>query len=257
MRSPMTPGALAEGGAWEGSKDRFAELLSIWQRPWGEDDTDACLAFALVCRDADPDDIIASAPPRVAAVEPRFLKPLTKWLGRGLWKNQPPAAEAEARQRQGIAGRNDAQAGRTIMSKVVPIHRAQLGRLKMLNELAADADRVVRRHDEIENLVVIVRKMEAMRRGEQLDRLIADTRRKAMLDQHDEALVARCIEALKLLDANENYDDDDPEECGLRRSRSSARGSRFWPVRFRTATASAIRKSTRERCSKTSSRSKA
>ncbi|MBR0787393.1 helix-turn-helix domain-containing protein [Bradyrhizobium iriomotense] len=89
----VIPGAPEpDGGAREGlQEDRFAELLAIWQRPWGDDDTDACLAFALVCRDAHPDDIIASARAWVAAADdPRFLKPLAKWLTKGLWRKPPP-----------------------------------------------------------------------------------------------------------------------------------------------------------------------
>jgi hypothetical protein len=97
----IPPGAPAHGGApKENSKqellapnDRFAELLAVWSvRPWGEDDSDACLAFALVCREADPDDIITSARRWVAAADdPRFLKPLTKWLAKGLWRREPPS----------------------------------------------------------------------------------------------------------------------------------------------------------------------
>ena len=85
--------------------DRFAELLAIWLRPWGEEDeTDACLAFALVCREADPDDIIDSARRWVAAVEPRFLKPLAKWLVKGLWKKSPPPKPKHGKTREPTAG---------------------------------------------------------------------------------------------------------------------------------------------------------
>lgn len=72
--------------------DRFGELLTVWSvRPWGEDDADACLAFTIACREADPNDIVASARRWVAAADdPRFLKPLTKWLAKGLWKKPPP-----------------------------------------------------------------------------------------------------------------------------------------------------------------------
>ncbi|MET4016055.1 helix-turn-helix domain-containing protein [Bradyrhizobium sp. S3.2.12] len=93
------PGAPAPvGGAREEGKeavdrlvvDRFAELLAIWRRPWGEDDAAAHRALAVACREADPDDIIAAARAWVSAVEPRFLKPLATWLTNGLWQNQPP-----------------------------------------------------------------------------------------------------------------------------------------------------------------------
>jgi hypothetical protein len=96
----VSPGALAPvGGALEEvGVDRCAEILAIWQRPWGEDDDAARRAFATACREADPDDIIASARSWIAAADdPRFLKPLAMWLGKGLWKKQPPAR----RQRNG------------------------------------------------------------------------------------------------------------------------------------------------------------
>jgi hypothetical protein len=91
------PGALApDGGAPEEGKevavDRFADLLAIWQRPWGEDDDAARIAFVEACREADPDAIIASAQAWVAAADhPRYLKPLTEWLAKGLWKKSPPS----------------------------------------------------------------------------------------------------------------------------------------------------------------------
>jgi hypothetical protein len=97
-------------------------------------------------------------------------------------------------------------------NKVVPIRRAQPGRLKMLNELAAEADRVAARNDELEKLVILVRENTAPKDAKQI----------ATLSRYDEALVARCTEALELLDANESYEDDD-QECGLRRDIVSAR----------------------------------
>jgi hypothetical protein len=94
-RAREDPGAHAVCGAPEVKQelvpDRFADLLAIWQRPWGEEsEADAGLAFAIACREADLDQIIDSARRWTAAVEPRFLKPLAKWLAKGLLKKSPP-----------------------------------------------------------------------------------------------------------------------------------------------------------------------
>jgi hypothetical protein len=117
----------------------------------------------------------------------------------------------------------DAQAGGTIMSKIVPIHQPQIGRLRALYKLAADADRVVSRYDELENLLPIVRKkMGALKNGELIDKLLADAKRAATLSKYDVEALERCNDALELLDASENYEDGDPE-CDLRRNVVSAR----------------------------------
>jgi hypothetical protein len=74
--------------------DGFTELIEIWQRPWGDEDADAARkAFAVACREADPDTIIANARRWVEAfaAEPRHLMRLEKWLAKGAWKKQPPS----------------------------------------------------------------------------------------------------------------------------------------------------------------------
>jgi hypothetical protein len=71
-------------------KERFAELLSIWQRPYGEDRAAAWKAFVEIYTPDTADEIIASAHRWVAAREPDKLQPLEKWLGNGAWKNLPP-----------------------------------------------------------------------------------------------------------------------------------------------------------------------
>lgn len=95
---PATGALAPDGGAPEEGKkavdrlvvDWFPELLAVWQRPWGDDAAAAHRAFAMACREAEPDEIIAAARAWVSAVEPRFLKPLAEWLAKGLWQNQPP-----------------------------------------------------------------------------------------------------------------------------------------------------------------------
>lgn len=77
--------------------DYLAELQALWSvRPWpdtAEDDAAARKAFAVACRDADPDEIIAGAHAWVtaAADEPRFLPKLAKWLTGRSWAKPPPA----------------------------------------------------------------------------------------------------------------------------------------------------------------------
>lgn len=71
--------------------NRFRELLAIWQRPWGEDETAAHRAFVIACREAEPEAIIAASRAWVASADdPRFLKPLATWLAKGLWQKPPP-----------------------------------------------------------------------------------------------------------------------------------------------------------------------
>jgi hypothetical protein len=95
---PATAPAPVGGAVEEGKEaadrlvvDRFAELLAVWQRPWGEDEPAAQRAFVIACREAEPDEIIAAARAWVSAADdPRFLKPLAAWLTKSLWQNQPP-----------------------------------------------------------------------------------------------------------------------------------------------------------------------
>jgi hypothetical protein len=76
----------------------FLVLWMLWSsvRPHPDTDkdkTDARLAFAVVGRDADPDEIIAAARERIAAAKadnPRFLPKLAIWLSNNNWRKEPP-----------------------------------------------------------------------------------------------------------------------------------------------------------------------
>jgi hypothetical protein len=89
-------GMATDVAAWDAA---FAELLSIWKRPHGDEDEDAAWpVFVIACCSCqrDPDDlateIIASARRWVAAYQHKSdkLKPLWTWLSLNTWKNQPP-----------------------------------------------------------------------------------------------------------------------------------------------------------------------
>jgi hypothetical protein len=99
-----TPGAPAPYG---GARKKFDALISIWRRPYGdEDEATAWRGFVAQCRAGDPDQIadaiLASGHRWVAAYQhkPDMLKPLWNWLTVGAWKNLPPQ-----KQRRGNAGR--------------------------------------------------------------------------------------------------------------------------------------------------------
>ena len=70
--------------------DRFPELRVVWDRPWDEDDTADREAFVEACRKTSADTIIAGARDWAAATEPRYLKPLWKWLNNHGWEKPPP-----------------------------------------------------------------------------------------------------------------------------------------------------------------------
>jgi hypothetical protein len=89
----------APGGALALEEDlaaKFQQLCVLWQkRSW--DDVDlpkARKAFALVCEQhgADvADRVLASAEKYIAATEPKFIKKLEDWFGKGTWKKDSPS----------------------------------------------------------------------------------------------------------------------------------------------------------------------
>ena len=105
------------------------------------------------------------------------------------------------------------------MSQIIPLKNARpVHPLRSLKRFAADADRLVRRHAELDELPGIVRKkMEALKSREQFDRLIANAKKTATLSQYDAAVLAQCEAALQEFDAAKYYEDDDCEGH-LRRS---------------------------------------
>lgn len=68
----------------------FENLQAIWQRPWPDNEHAGRQAFDAARQDVAPADIVEAAKTWVAAVEPRYLPSLAKWLaGRG-WEKPPP-----------------------------------------------------------------------------------------------------------------------------------------------------------------------
>jgi hypothetical protein len=75
-----------------GESDSYAELRTVWTRPWPDDPQADRRAWEVALRDgADPAVILAAARAWVAAIEPRFLPVLAKWLGACGWQKPPPA----------------------------------------------------------------------------------------------------------------------------------------------------------------------
>jgi hypothetical protein len=69
---------------------KYRELRAVYVRQWAETEADVRRAFAIACRDTDPDTIIEGARLHVAASDgPRWLQPLTKWLEAKKWEVEP------------------------------------------------------------------------------------------------------------------------------------------------------------------------
>jgi hypothetical protein len=68
----------------------FEDLRAAWPRPWADDDAVDRSAFEQATRHASVEDIIAGAAPWAAAMEPRYLPSLAKWLGAKGWQKPPP-----------------------------------------------------------------------------------------------------------------------------------------------------------------------
>jgi hypothetical protein len=79
----------------EGRGDAYAELRTIWARPWTDDEGADRRAFEAACQRAEPEEIIQAARAYVAAADaPRFLPVLAKWLGTNGWTKAPPKPAA-------------------------------------------------------------------------------------------------------------------------------------------------------------------
>jgi hypothetical protein len=101
-------------------------------------------------------------------------------------------------------------------NNIVPIRPTSLYRA--LKTLADDADLIVAREDELDELSPTTRsKMDALKDAGQIAKLIANAKNTATLSEYDEVLVARCNDALALLDPAENYEDNDRYDGNLRR----------------------------------------
>jgi hypothetical protein len=93
------------------------------------------------------------------------------------------------------------------MSKVVAMPNAGYP-LRALKQLAADADKLVRRYDVLNDLPDTLReKIEATNR-EQIDQLIADAKKNTTLNEREQAMLAQCEAALLRFDPPSNYEDN-------------------------------------------------
>jgi helix-turn-helix protein len=90
-----------DGGAPE---DKFAVLLSIYDRPYGEDRAAAWTAYIEIYTPDIADEIEASARRWGAARPPEKLQPLEKWLRNGAWKKLPPSPTPKRGQRAASLG---------------------------------------------------------------------------------------------------------------------------------------------------------
>jgi hypothetical protein len=212
----VIPGALApDGGAPKGLKDRFAVLLAIWKRPWGkEDEAAAWEAFVEECRaGADADEIIASARRWVAARK----TPTAGEVARQRRVEKSTAAKADARPARALVGRkNCCQIRRSVVTKpppksgdIVPVKQqlpatVATNPFRAFDQFTKDADYIVRRFDQIEDLLRSVR-------DKADDRLFAEAKRKAALHEHDQQTLERCEVALQTFDGEENYEDEEKE----------------------------------------------
>lgn len=110
------------------------------------------------------------------------------------------------------------------MSNIVPLQPYPGHPLRSLKQFAAKADSIVWRYDRLDNLPDILReKIEATTNREQIDQLIADAKRTAVLDNHDKTLLAWCEAALERFDPEDNYEIDDDKQYHLKPSVVAAR----------------------------------
>ena len=106
------------------------------------------------------------------------------------------------------------------MNEIAPIKPINL--FQALNKLASDADHIAERQAWLENLRRMVRQQKAaLENGEVVGEIIDGKR--AALSKYDKAVLARCHELRDLVDASENYEDDEREEGTLRRNIVSVR----------------------------------
>lgn len=90
--------------------------------------------------------------------------------------------------------------------------------LRSLKQLAAKADQIALRYDEIDKLLALGEKLEATTDRDQIDQLIADARTTATLNERDQTLLAWCEAAVQRADPDDAYEIDDDEKWFLKPS---------------------------------------
>lgn len=105
------------------------------------------------------------------------------------------------------------------MTNIIPLKNSKPTHpLNSLKKFASDADHLVRRHAELDDLPDIVcRKMAALKTSEQIGKLFARANTTATLNECDQATLAQCEAALQRFDPESAYEDD-VKENNLKRS---------------------------------------
>jgi hypothetical protein len=107
----------------------------------------------------------------------------------------------------------------TVMSNVVPLQPHPIHPLRSLKQLAAKADKIVPRYEQIENVLdTLGEKLEATTDREQIDQLIAAAKTTATLNERDQTMLAWCEATVQRFDPDDAYDIDDDEKWVLKAS---------------------------------------
>jgi hypothetical protein len=104
------------------------------------------------------------------------------------------------------------------MSNIVPLQPHPIHPLRSLKQLAAKADYIALRYEQIDKLLAIEEKIEATTDRKLIDKLIADAKRTAVLDDRDKTLLAWCEAAVQRFDPDDAYEIDDDEKYVLKPS---------------------------------------
>jgi hypothetical protein len=98
------------------------------------------------------------------------------------------------------------------VSNIVPINPYPGHPLRALNQFAEDADRFVRRYEALDDLPRVIREQaKALHDSDQIDKLFAEAKRTATLNEDEEAKLAWCEAALQRFDPQGNYEENDRE----------------------------------------------
>jgi hypothetical protein len=104
-------------------------------------------------------------------------------------------------------------------SNVVPLQPHPIHPLRSLQQLAAKADHLALRYDQINDLLDnLGEKIEAMTNRDQIDKLIADAKTTATLNERDQTLLAWCEAVVQRIDPDDAYEIDDNKKYILKPS---------------------------------------
>jgi hypothetical protein len=95
---------LEEQEAGLAKEESYSELRAVWRRPWADNEQADRAAFDTARQEVAPAAIVAAAKTWAAAVEPRFLPSLAKWLNARGWEK--PHQRKKASRSTGEGRRN-------------------------------------------------------------------------------------------------------------------------------------------------------